>query len=161
MENSSCVIIPSPIGELLLVAEHEKIIGLYTHKNHADILEKNNFRKESSPILDDATTQLNEYFSGTRQKFTLPLAPKGTDFQKNVWQALDTINYGKTASYGAIAQAITRAKASRAIGMANSKNPIAIIIPCHRIIGANGKLTGYNGGIEIKEFLLEHERKFV
>lgn len=104
-------------------------------------------------------TQLEEYFAGERRAFDLPLAPKGTAFQQKVWRALTEIPYGETRTYGEIAAAIGNPKAARAVGMANNKNPIGILIPCHRVIGADGKLVGYAGGMEKKAFLLELEMK--
>lgn len=119
--------------------------------------------KESaeSPVLSKAVQQLEAYFNGTAKNFDLPLCPKGTEFQKKVWQALQQIPYGETRCYQDIAAAIGNENASRAVGMANNKNPIPIIIPCHRVIGKNGKLVGYAGGIDIKEELLELERKTI
>lgn len=112
-----------------------------------------------NPIeLGEYKQQLIEYFDGKRQQFTLPLAPKGTLFQQKVWQALCEIPFGQTRSYGEIAQAIGQPTASRAVGGANNANPIAIIIPCHRVIGSNGKLTGYAGGLGVKTFLLSLEQ---
>lgn len=108
-------------------------------------------------ILAIAMEQLTQYFAGNRTSFNLPLAPQGTAFQCKVWQALQTLNYGETQSYAWLAQKINNPKAVRAVGRANGANPIAIIIPCHRIIGANGSLTGYAGGLALKEKLLEHE----
>jgi len=103
--------------------------------------------------------QLNEYFAGKRQTFQVSLDPKGTQFQLKVWQALRNIPYGHTVSYGQIAQAIGRPGAARAIGAANGQNPLSIIVPCHRVIGSNGKLVGYGGGLSIKEALLTHETR--
>ena len=109
-------------------------------------------------LLKEAKEQLQEYLMGKRKKFDLPLAPEGTEFQQRVWKALQEIPYGKTCSYKDIANNIGNEKACRAVGMANNKNPIAIFIPCHRVIGANGKLVGYAGGLELKEKLLEIEK---
>lgn len=109
-------------------------------------------------VTQQAKQQLVDYFDGRRQSFDLPLAPAGTAFQQQVWQALLSIEHGRTASYSEIAQTINNPKAVRAVGMANSRNPIAIIIPCHRIIGANGTLTGYAGGLDKKSWLLQHEQ---
>ncbi|MDO4530376.1 MAG: methylated-DNA--[protein]-cysteine S-methyltransferase [Bacillota bacterium] len=103
--------------------------------------------------------QLTEYFAGERREFDLPLQPMGTPFQQRVWEALQNIPYGETRTYGEIAKAIGKPGAARAVGMANHKNPIGILIPCHRVIGADGRLTGYAGGLEKKEFLLELERR--
>ena len=114
---------------------------------------------EDSASLSEATSQLRAYFAGTLFRFRLPLAPRGTPFQKRVWRQLLEIPYGETASYGEIARRIGSPRASRAVGLANGANPIAIVIPCHRVIGSNGKLTGYGGGIAKKEWLLDWERR--
>ena len=113
----------------------------------------------SAPVLEETTGQLEEYFAGGRTEFTVPLAPAGTDFQHLVWRELRAIPYGETRSYGAQAKAIGRPKAVRAVASANGDNPIAIIIPCHRVIGANGSLTGYAGGLPRKRFLLDLEAR--
>ncbi|MCB2355571.1 methylated-DNA--[protein]-cysteine S-methyltransferase [Clostridium estertheticum] len=110
-------------------------------------------------LLKKANKQLQEYFSGKRKTFDLPLAPSGTDFQQKVWSSLLEIPYGKTNSYKDIAKNVGNINAARAVGMANSKNPIFILIPCHRVIGANGKLVGYAGGLSVKEKLLEIEKQ--
>ncbi|NLU35896.1 MAG: methylated-DNA--[protein]-cysteine S-methyltransferase [Clostridiales bacterium] len=110
-------------------------------------------------LLKEACRQLQEYFAGNRKKFDLPLAPEGTSFQLKVWKALQSIPYGETRSYKDIAIAVGSPKATRAVGMANNRNPIAIIIPCHRVIGSNGKLVGYGGGMHVKEFLLNLEQE--
>jgi methylated-DNA-[protein]-cysteine S-methyltransferase len=106
-----------------------------------------------------AAAQLSEYFAGTRQEFTLTCVPAGTEFQRSVWEALETIPYGTTTTYGAIAAQVGNPKASRAVGLANNRNPIALFIPCHRVVGANGDLTGYGGGLPLKRALLDHERE--
>lgn len=111
------------------------------------------------PLLKQAVQELEEYFHSSRREFTLPLVPQGTPFQLSVWQALQTIPYGTTCSYGEIAAAIGNPKACRAVGMANNKNPLPILIPCHRVIGANGKLVGYGAGLDIKKQLLALEQK--
>lgn len=116
----------------------------------ADIIE--------TPLLKKANHELQEYLSGKRKEFDLPLAPQGTEFQQKVWEELCKIPYGRTCSYKDIAENIGNKKAYRAVGMANNKNPIPIFIPCHRVIGADGSLTGYGGGLEIKEKLLEIEK---
>lgn len=108
-------------------------------------------------LTEQCITELAEYFSGQRNQFSVPVAPQGTDFQSRVWQALRDIPYGKTCSYGELARQIGKPKAARAIGMANNRNPIPIIIPCHRVVGQNGKLTGYSGGLDNKDFLLKLE----
>jgi len=112
-----------------------------------------------TPLLRQAVCQLNEYFQGARETFDLPLSYQGTSFQKAVWEALLDIPYGQVRSYKDVAEGIGRGKACRAVGMANNRNPIVIIIPCHRVIGHNGALVGYGGGIAAKEYLLELERK--
>ncbi|MBD7909916.1 methylated-DNA--[protein]-cysteine S-methyltransferase [Clostridium cibarium] len=114
--------------------------------------------KTETILLKKAVKELNEYFEGKRSSFDLPLEPGGTEFQKKVWEALIEIPCGETRSYGEIAKVIGNEKAARAVGMANNKNPIMIIIPCHRVIGANGSLVGYAGGLNIKEKLLELEK---
>ena len=110
-------------------------------------------------ILKEAGKQLYNYFLGRQKIFTLPLAPAGTEFMKNVWKSLQDIPYGETRSYKEIAQSIGNPKASRAVGLANNKNPIPIFIPCHRVIGANGKLVGFGGGLQMKAYLLELEKQ--
>ena len=113
-----------------------------------------------TPLLRQAADQLEEYFAGRRQTFELPLSTQGTPFQKSVWAALMDIPYGQTRSYKDIASAVGNPKACRAVGMANNKNPIAIIIPCHRVIGADGSLVGYGSGLDKKTILLELEQKY-
>ena len=148
----------SPVGALLLVAD-------------ADGLREINFSKNGKrPAVDDAwledvrflrepVRQLQEYFAGKRKDFDLVLAPQGTPFQQTVWKQLCRIPYGETISYGELARRVGNPNASRAVGLANGSNPIPIIIPCHRVIGSNGKLTGYGGGLPIKEKLLALERR--
>lgn len=114
---------------------------------------------QRTSFSDEVYCQITEYLSGVRRTFTLPLCPQGTVFQKRVWDALCTIGYGQTCSYSDIAAKIGSPRASRAVGGANHRNPIAIIIPCHRVIGKNGALTGYAGGMDIKRYLLELEQK--
>lgn len=120
------------------------------------LMEEGAVRQETE-LLVRTYGELMEYFAGTRREFSIPLRPEGTAFQQRVWDALRTIPYGETRTYGQIAAQIGQPKASRAVGMGNHKNPIAILIPCHRVIGANGSLTGYGGGLDIKEFLLKRE----
>ncbi len=151
-------VIESPVGGITLIADDGNLCAIYWPNQKVDNkkfpdLEK----KDGSNILISAIKQLNDYFKGKRTEFDLPLRPVGTDFQEQVWQALTTIGYGYTVSYGDIANDIKNPKAVRAVGAAIGKNPISIIIPCHRVIGANGKLTGFAGGLSIKEFLLDLE----
>ena len=110
-----------------------------------------------TPLLAEACRQLGEYFTGERKSFELQLAPKGTPFQLRCWEALLRIPYGATTTYGDIARAVGSPKGFRAVGLANNRNPIAIIIPCHRVIGSDGKLVGFGGGLDVKSFLLMHE----
>jgi methylated-DNA-[protein]-cysteine S-methyltransferase len=117
------------------------------------------YEKKETPILAEAGRQLKEYFAGKRRDFDLPLAPAGTEFMLRVWKALQEIPYGETRSYKDIAAMAGNSKACRAVGMANNRNPISIIIPCHRVIGANGDLVGYGGGLDKKVFLLDLEKK--
>lgn len=138
------------------------ILGLEEQKGFLTRLEFGEIQGEAdecreTALLHEAFGQLKEYFVKKRQDFSLPLAPEGTVFQKKVWQALLDIPYGKTASYKDIAVAVGNPRAARAIGMANNRNPLAIFIPCHRVIGADGNLVGYGGGLEIKKFLLNLE----
>jgi methylated-DNA-[protein]-cysteine S-methyltransferase len=131
--------------------------GGYVGKDGTRLTDKPSSGRDTTPLLEKAAKQLDEYFNGKRKAFDLPLSPHGTDFQIRVWKTLQTIPYGQTRSYGQIAAQTGNPKASRAVGMANNRNPIAIIIPCHRVIGADGSLTGYAGGLELKQQLLEIE----
>lgn len=146
-------ILSTPLGELLVRGDH----GGLTEVRFCDEESVPVNGVKSNHILDRAVEQLVDYFAGRRTSFDLPLNPSGTKFQKQVWQQLLSIQYGDTASYGNIAKAIGNPTASRAVGAANGRNPIAIIVPCHRVIGANGTLTGYAGGLKRKQWLLEHE----
>jgi methylated-DNA-[protein]-cysteine S-methyltransferase len=143
----------SPVGTLCLCAEGDRLVGLYLPDRPAP-----SAGRERSDVLVRAATQLTEYFAGERRDFDLPLAPAGTPFQVEVWRALARIPFGVTCSYGDLARTIGRPSASRAVGAANGRNPISIILPCHRVIGAGGALTGYGGGLAMKRWLLDHER---
>jgi methylated-DNA-[protein]-cysteine S-methyltransferase len=123
-----------------------------------DVNEELNHVEPKTALLKEAVRQLSEYFAGERTAFSLPLDPKGTDFQKRTWDALQLIPYGETRTYKQIAEAIDCPKGCRAVGMANNRNPLAIVIPCHRVIGANGDLVGYASGLDVKRKLLEMER---
>lgn len=123
-----------------------------------EVFPEKEYEKKETPVLAEAGKQLWEYFDGKRREFDLPLAPAGTEFMLRVWKALQEIPYGETRSYKEIAAAAGNSKACRAVGMANNRNPIAIVIPCHRVIGANGDLVGYGGGLDKKIFLLELEK---
>jgi methylated-DNA-[protein]-cysteine S-methyltransferase len=151
----------SPVGELNLVANNvgltallwpnEKRVPLPTVPTRVNV--------SQNPILQATWNQLDEYFAGTRTDFDLPLAPHGTEFQREAWAALRLIPFGETRSYAQQATTIGKPNAVRAIGAANGKNPISIIVPCHRVIGSNGSLTGFGGGLDAKSFLLNHERR--
>lgn len=148
----------SPLGELLLVCNGEAITDLHiTAGKYVPPVRSDWRRDEDHPVLQQARRELEAYFAGKLRTFSVPLAPRGTDFQMHAWAALSRIPYGETRSYGQQAQAIGRPKAVRAVGAANGKNPIGIIVPCHRVIGADGRMTGYAGGLENKEFLLKLE----
>lgn len=148
--------IPSPLGDLLLTGDGTSLTGLFmTPHRHGPALRPDWVRDDAA--LDEAVRQLREYFEGRRRTFALPLAPVGTPFQQRVWLALRDIPYGRTVSYGVIARSIGNPKGVRAVGLANGRNPISIIVPCHRVIGSDGTLTGYGGGIERKAWLLRHE----
>ena len=142
----------SPIGILKISANDSKITSL-------EFVEKKDQAESGNKVLQECTKQLDEYFAGKRKNFDLDLELNGTDFQKQVWKQLLKIPYAKTQSYGDIAEAIKNPKAVRAVGMANKVNKISIIIPCHRVIGSNGSLTGYATGVWRKEWLLNHERE--
>jgi methylated-DNA-[protein]-cysteine S-methyltransferase len=143
---------------MLLTSDGVSLTGLYMveHKYGPEIAGSWTWRDDATPF-DEVKRQLSEYFSGRRTTFDLPLAPQGTQFQGRVWEELQKIPYGTTISYGELARRIGNANASRAVGLANGRNPISIIVPCHRVIGANGKLTGYGGGLPRKEALLAFE----
>lgn len=143
--------IDTPIGLLEVCASKEAILAV-------GFVEQKEIENEAVPqVLVDACKQLSEYFSGERQDFDLPLSPVGTDFQQQVWDALLRVPFGRTSTYKKQSQALGNPKAIRAVGTANGRNPIAVIIPCHRIIGSDGSLTGYASGLSRKEWLLKHE----
>ena len=151
--------LPSPVGVLKLVASHEGLAGVLWsgdrpgRTRHLD----GAIEDDSHPILNRAAQQLQEYFNGERTEFTLPLDMAGTPFQQLVWNGLLTIPFGESRSYGELARQIGMPKHARAVGAATGRNPLSIIVPCHRVIGANGTLTGFAGGMENKAFLLELE----
>lgn len=140
----------TPAGLLELLADQRALTA-------ATFVDAPRFAVITNAVTDAAAAQLAEYFAGTRRRFELPLAPQGTEFQRAVWTQLQTVAYGNTASYREIALALGKPDAVRAVGAANGRNPIAVIVPCHRIIGSNGQLTGYVGGLWRKEWLLRHE----
>ncbi len=149
------------IGQIVMMEEKGVLTDLFIldRKWTMDRSLKGTVVEEETPVLRRTQKELEEYFSGERTRFTIPLAPKGTSFQQTVWQALLEIPYGETRTYRQIAERIGNPKACRAVGLANSRNPIWILVPCHRVIGKNGSLTGYAGGLDKKHFLLELERE--
>lgn len=163
----------SPIGPLTLIADETAVThllfqfeepkpaeGTILHLERGSKVASSELIQGETALTRRAREQLAEYFDGRRREFDLPLAPKGTPFQLEDWRGLQTIPYGETRSYGQLAAMIGRPKAVRAVGMANHCNPISIFIPCHRVIGADGSLTGYGGGLDAKKYLLALEQKF-
>ena len=151
----------TPTGELLMMSDGESLTDLHmTAGKYVPATGAQWVRSVGLPLFDQTKRELDAYFAGTLKKFTVPLAPQGTDFQRQAWRALTQIGYGTTCTYGEQAARMGRPKAVRAVGAANGKNPIGIIIPCHRVIGANGALTGYAGGLHNKELLLKLEGIF-
>ena len=149
----------SPVGRLLLTSDGKALTRMHFNSDGDAQPEPDWVRDDTGAPLADAVRQLGEFFAGNRTQFDLPLAAEGTEFQRRVWDELRAIPYGETISYAELAQRIGNPKASRAVGMANSRNPIGIIVPCHRVIGANGSLTGFAGGLGNKRRLLELEQK--
>ena len=147
---------PSPIGTIRLVSDGAGLVGLYlpNHKREAPAVPEG-----TDAITEEAARQLDAYFAGERTEFTVPLGTKGTPFQQTVWEELKRIPPGETVSYGELARRIGQPTAVRAVAGANARNPVSIIVPCHRVVGSNGKLTGYAGGLTAKEFLLALERR--
>jgi methylated-DNA-[protein]-cysteine S-methyltransferase len=157
-------VLPSPVGDLLLTGDPERLTGIFfsPHKSshlHWDRAQQAGTEDDEAAVMAATRRQLGEYFEGARTAFDLPLAPAGTAFQLRVWAALTEIPYGETQSYGKVAQRLGLIPgASRAVGLANGANPISIVVPCHRVIGADGSLTGYGGGLDRKRLLLDLER---
>lgn len=150
----------SPVGQLTLVASGPALVAiLWESERPGRVRVERGPEASQDPLLKEAATQLQAYFEGKRTQFELPLAPQGTDFQCKVWQALQGIPYGETRSYGELAAQIGAPGSARAVGAANGRNPLSIVVPCHRVIGANGQLTGFAGGLEGKACLLELERR--
>lgn len=148
----------SPVGELKLVTRENKLVAiLWENDSLSRVALGEMVENQNHPVLVEAEKQLTEYFDGIRHAFSLNIEFHGTEFQKQVWRELQKIPYGETRSYADIAQQIGNPKAVRAVGAANGKNPISIITPCHRVVGSNGKLTGFAGGLKTKEYLLQLE----
>lgn len=146
----------SPVGTLTVAATPAALHAIeFAENRHPQ--DRRGWQAGETPLLAEAARQLAAYFTGTRREFALPLAPQGTAFQQAAWMALARIPYGETRSYAAQADAIGKPTATRAIGAANGRNPLPIVLPCHRVIGANGALTGFGGGLEVKRWLLLHE----
>lgn len=148
----------TPVGPVTVTASDDAVTGLRfgTELPEGSLLCR---EEDATPLLRETARQLREYFAGERRSFTLLLAPQGSEFQKKVWKALQTIPYGETRTYKQIAEQIGHNLAFRAVGMANNRNPIGILIPCHRVIGYDGRMTGYAAGIGIKERLLDGEKR--
>src|SRR3954452_1006927 len=146
----------SPIGELMGVGDGRALHGLYMQDGRSAAKVRPGWARADEPLAA-AREQLEEYFAGCRRGFDVPLEMAGSRFEQRVWQALREIPYGETASYGEIARRVGEADAARAVGVANARNPIAVIVPCHRVIGADGSLTGYGGGLDRKRLLLDLE----
>ena len=148
----------SPVGKLKLVANANALVAILWERQRPNRIKLAMLKCDpQQPILLETERQLEEYFAGTRNEFNLPLEPAGTEFQKKVWQALREIPFGQTRSYLDLAKSIGSGKAVRAVGAANGKNPLSIVVPCHRVVGTDGALTGFAGGLEVKARLLAHE----
>lgn len=148
----------SPVGRLRLVATEERLVAiLWEHERAGRVVLDDALEDERHPLLVEAERQLREYFDGERQGFSIPLELRGTPFQRKVWQALLAIPFGGTRTYGQLAEQVGKPRAVRAVGSASGRNPLSIVVPCHRLVGANGKLTGYAGGLEAKARLLALE----
>ncbi len=149
--------IDSPVGPLLLAADEDGLRLIQFHSPRHPMARLPAWTEGEHVVLHAARAQLDEYFAGARKEFDLPLAPQGTAFQKEVWHTLASIPFGRTLSYAQLAQRIGKPTAMRAVGAANGRNPLPIVLPCHRVIGADGSLTGFGGGLPTKQFLLELE----
>ena len=159
--NSPCgELILASVGDDLCLCDWNKMPCAEHNKNRLTRYMNADFKIETSLVLEQTTLQLDEYFLGTRRSFEIPLHPVGTDFQKKVWDLLKNVKYGDTISYKEEARRFGNVKAIRAVASANGRNPISIFIPCHRVIGSDGSLTGYAGGLEKKRFLLDLEKNF-
>ncbi len=160
-ESTHYVLRDTPIGDLTLVQRGGRLSAIYMqeHRHQPDVAGFGQQETEPRGVLAMVVDQLGAYFAGDRHTFDLAVDPVGTDFQHRVWEQLRAIPYGETRSYGQLAQALGSAGASRAVGLANGRNPLSIVVPCHRVIGADGRLTGFGGGVERKQWLLQHERR--
>jgi methylated-DNA-[protein]-cysteine S-methyltransferase len=149
--------VDSPVGRLFVAASDAGLHAIAFPDNRHPVRRDDDWREGDHPVLRDAARQLGEYFAGRRRGFELPVAPRGTAFQCAVWEALATIPYGETLSYAQLATRVGKPTAMRAVGAANGRNPLPIVLPCHRVIGADGSLTGFGGGLPTKQFLLKLE----
>ncbi|MGJ4730941.1 methylated-DNA--[protein]-cysteine S-methyltransferase [Luteimonas sp. SDU101] len=149
--------VDSPVGPLFVAADVQGLRAIEFRDNRHPVRRGADWREGDSALLRTARAQLDEYFAGRRRSFALPLSPQGTAFQLSVWNALATIPYGRTISYADLATRVGRPTAMRAVGAANGRNPLPIVLPCHRVIGADGTLTGFGGGLPTKQFLLKLE----
>ena len=149
-------VMQTPIDRLVLASDGSAIVGVWMANAEPDDRRWAD-RRGSDAVLDETRRELDAYFAGRLETFTVPLAPNGTEFQRRVWSALRDIPFGTTISYAGLARRVSNAAAVRAVGAANGRNPIPIIVPCHRVIGSDGSLTGFGGGIARKRWLLEHE----
>ena len=156
IKSANHTVIASPLGELTLVAREGVLAGVY-FPAHAHLPNREIFGPRVDSGFETAIQQLGEYFRGERVEFDLPLAPRGDAFQQRVWSLLRRIPYGETRSYGQLAVQLGDAALARAVGAANARNPLSVIVPCHRVVGADGRLVGYAGGLERKQFLLDLE----
>jgi methylated-DNA-[protein]-cysteine S-methyltransferase len=154
---TSCCVIETPIGPLTIVGSPDAVTSILFSSTGPSGTGFSRCRKSHTGAPAEAARQLREYFAGARTAFDLPLQPRGTQFQRNVWNRLREIPYGETISYGELARRIGNPKASRAVGAANGANPLPIVVPCHRVIGSTGALTGFGGGLSVKRFLLALE----
>ena len=150
--------IPTPIGALLLIGDSSGLIHIGLPQSRHPLPLDPSWQRDADAFVE-ARRQFDAYFAGERTTFDLPLSPRGTDFQRAVWKALCDIPYGETISYAELARRIDRPRAVRAVGLANGANPLSIIVPCHRVIGSNGSLTGYGGGLDAKRWLLDLEQR--
>ena len=156
----ACKMIESPTGKLKLVASDQGLVAVLWEKDNPRRVRVSELvADEHHPVLGEAERQLGEYFAGKRKSFSVPLDMRGTRFQKKVWEALLAIPFGETRSYGEIAKQLGNPRATRAVGAAIGRNPVSVVVPCHRVIGSSGKLTGFAGGLEAKAHLLSLEAK--
>lgn len=152
----------APFGSLTVVASDAGVrYVMFDHDAHPKPLDVIEIVDSGHPVLDEACSQLDQYLAGTRTEFDLPLDLKGTEFQVTAWRALSRIPFGRTASYAEQAASIGRPTATRAVGSANGRNPVAVVLPCHRVVGSDGSLTGFGGGLGVKQWLLDHERRVI